>query len=305
MVFMEDVKSTKTSASKIKPSRIQINEIVYPIISKRTESFCKKYCQGNQYKFACTLPENNYLPPSSKQGDAPLCEWGNASYAWMLEDLTNQSRLESFRGENGASITTYFQHIANSVPFRERWKDWRFRNRVHIPACVREIHQLAPTIFLGLYNQKSLPDIAQQLKLNTHFVSNMADKVMVTLTKNRKLHLLLPKKEVSLTGFGDNDNDSDSGNEHQGHIRDDSYNIVKEQEKDIIREAWKKLSCVEQFVLEEMLINEEDAYDVLESLEAMNISIKPGVLPENTNRQQLFYFRRKAIKKLAKIAGLK
>ncbi|WP_455212141.1 hypothetical protein, partial [Kaarinaea lacus] len=63
----------------------------------------------------------------------------------------------------------------------------------------------------------------------------------------------------------------------------------------------KKLTAVEQFVLEAMLIDEQDASDVLSALIKLNISIADGVPAQQTNRQQLYYFRRKALAKLAEM----
>ena len=47
-----------------------------------------------------------------------------------------------------------------------------------------------------------------------------------------------------------------------------------------------------------MIIEEQDADDVLQALRALGVSIKPGVEAEQTNRQQLYYFKRKALSRL-------
>ena len=67
---------------------------------------------------------------------------------------------------------------------------------------------------------------------------------------------------------------------------------------DRLRQAWSKLDAVEQFVLEAMIIEEQDAEDVLEALQSLDVSIKPGVAAADTNRQQLYYFKRKALSRL-------
>ena len=54
-------------------------------------------------------------------------------------------------------------------------------------------------------------------------------------------------------------------------------------------------------MLEAMLIEEQDALDILAALNKMNISIKQGVAAEDTTRQQLYYFRRKCLAKLASL----
>jgi len=296
---MDDVELAQKAKLGVKDSRLKINEIVFPIISKKTGQFCRHYCQKNWQQTICTLPENPYPTTSNI---APLCEWGNASYAWMLDDLTKPNRLNCYQGKNGASIEVYFKKISNSIPFRERWKDWRFKNRVSAPTCVKNIHKLAPSVFIGLYNQKNTHDISHQLGLAFDFVEEIAHQVLITLTKENKLHLLLPKKEISLTGFGLHRSETSESQEHQGDIPYFDPDMEKTEQAEMIKNAWKKLDCVEQFVLESMLIEGEDAFSVLESLKVMNISIKKNVLPEDTNRQQLFHFKRKSLNKLAVLA---
>ena len=47
-----------------------------------------------------------------------------------------------------------------------------------------------------------------------------------------------------------------------------------------------------------MIIEEQDAADVLKALQALDVSIKPGVSAAATNVQQLYYFKRKALSRL-------
>jgi hypothetical protein len=58
---------------------------------------------------------------------------------------------------------------------------------------------------------------------------------------------------------------------------------------------------VEQLVLESLLVDEQDSSDVLEALAALDISIKPGVSASKTNRQQLYYFKRKSLTRLKEL----
>jgi hypothetical protein len=53
-----------------------------------------------------------------------------------------------------------------------------------------------------------------------------------------------------------------------------------------------------------MDIDDQDANDVLAALEKLNISIKDNVAAQDTDRQQLYYFRRKTLAKLAKLTGI-
>jgi len=77
---------------------------------------------------------------------------------------------------------------------------------------------------------------------------------------------------------------------------DESFEALEDKQR--LYKAWSKLDAVEQFVLEALLIEEQDAEDVLAALIKMNLSIKSGVSPQQTNRQQLYYFRRKSLEKL-------
>ena len=140
-------------------SRRAVTELVDPIVRARTEQFCKRFCRENRFRYTCTLPR----PWGSAPADAPLCEWGNASYAWMLDDLSNANRLRRFEARDGASLRDYIHLIANSLPFYERWKNWRFDRRVHVPRYVAEMAPLAGRVFLALRSGDSVPLIAQQL----------------------------------------------------------------------------------------------------------------------------------------------
>ena len=50
-----------------------------------------------------------------------------------------------------------------------------------------------------------------------------------------------------------------------------------------------------------MLIDELDAKEVLAALIKLNICLTDDVPAEQTNRQQLYYFRRKTLAKLAQL----
>ena len=47
-----------------------------------------------------------------------------------------------------------------------------------------------------------------------------------------------------------------------------------------------------------MVVDEQSADDVLAALRALDVSIKPGVSAADTDRQQLYYFKRKALSRL-------
>ena len=110
----------------------QVNAVAHPLITFHTNKLCRQFCYGNRYRFRCSLPH----PLSGAPDDAAGCEWGNASYGWMLEELVRPERLARFDGREGAGIQNYLFTIASSLPFFERWKDWRFGRRVHVPCLL-------------------------------------------------------------------------------------------------------------------------------------------------------------------------
>ena len=288
-----DIELSKRAADGDLAARVIVNKLSHPIISFQTEKFCRRFCNENKYMYSCTLPE--------KWGKAPvnaiLCEWGNASYAWMLDDLTNTKRLTKFEARDGSSLGNYLFYIANSIPFYERWKDWRFGRRVHVPIYIQDIGPESGHIFLAMRSGDNTALIAQKLAKSENDISIIAQQIIIELTKRNRLHLLNPPKTVSLTGM---QNDEDN-NAIEADIALSDMSPEQLDENLRLKEAWKKLSVTEQFILEAMVIEEQDANDVLEALKKLNIQINEKIPASDTDRQQLYYFRRKTLKKLSKL----
>ena len=274
-------------------ARKTVNALVDNIIAFQTDRFCKRFCRENRYYYICTLPK----PWGSSPKDAPLCEWGNASYAWMLDDLTNANRLLQYEGKQGARINDYIYRIANSLPFYERWKDWRFGRKVHVPTYIQDMAPDAGKVFLALRSGEAIANIAQRLGKPQVDIEALCQRIVVCLTKRNRLHLLDPPNTVSLSTM--NQNDEEDGGEADIPFFDVDPEQLEANEK--LWQVWKKLTAVEQFVLEAMLIDEQDANDVLSALIKLDISIADGVPASQTNRQQLYYFRRKSLAKLAQL----
>lgn len=283
----------KAAASGEKAARQQVNELAQPMIEYHTSRFCKRFCNENQFLYRCTLK-----PPmgAMRKGDA-LCEWGNASYGWMLNDLSHEKRLLKYQGINGASLFDYFYQIANSLPFYERWKDWRFGRRVHVPTYINSLSPMAAKIFLGLRSGDNLEIIAQKLATRVEDIEPLVHRIICLLTEKKRLHLLNPPATVSLT---DTDNNTDAEQtDKQIEISSFDEPADEQEDKERLQIAWAKLEAVEQYVLEALLIEDQDAEDVLFALKKMQLSIKAGVSADQTNRQQLYYFRRKSLDRLA------
>ncbi|KPJ94289.1 MAG: hypothetical protein AMJ53_05565 [Gammaproteobacteria bacterium SG8_11] len=287
----EHVRLARTAAQGDPAARKTVNELVQNIIAFQTDRFCKRFCRENQYYYLCTLPKPWGSPPK----DAPLCEWGNASYAWMLEDLTNANRLLQYEGKHGARLNDYIYRIANSLPFYERWKDWRFGRKVHVPTYIQDMSPDAGKVFLALRSGDAIANIAQRLGKSETHTESLCQRIVIELTKRNRLHLLDPPTTVSLSTLNQDDDEDGSDADIP------CFDLAPEQQETnaALWQAWKKLSTVEQFVLEAMLIDEQDANDVLSALVKLDISITDGVPAQQTNRQQLYYFRRKTLAKLA------
>lgn len=279
-------------------ARAEVNALIHPIINYQTTRFCKRYCRENRYRYICTLESSLNSRRSIPEG-AVFCEWGNASYAWMLNDLANSNRLNKFEAKNGAQLNHYIYHIANSLPFYERWKDWRFGQRVHVPTYIQGLHPNASNVFLALRRNEEIPIIAQKLGLNEDDTRRLSKQIVVELTRKKRLYLLDPPGTVSLGDLNSEQDELHPGEEAE--IASFEEAPEDREEKQILNEAWKKLAVEEQFVLEAMLIEEQDAKDILVALKKMNIRIKPGVDAKDTTRQQLYYFRRKCLAKLASL----
>lgn len=275
-------------------ARKQLNQTIHPVIDYHSNLFCKRFCDQYRFQYRCSLSK----PWGSVSDDAALCEWGNASYGWMLNDLTSARRLQQYQARDGASLFDYLYRIANSLPFYERWKDWRFGRRIHVPVYVVAIDEDAKSIFYALQSGQNLEMIAQNLQLSVSKVEQITRRIVVELTRHQRLYLLDPPKIQSLTKADENEEDA---NAHQIDIAISDNDYQQYDEKKRVNEAWQALDAVEQFVLEALVVNEQDAKQVLKALSKLDIVIKKGVEPANTSIQQLYYFKRKA---LAKLCGL-
>lgn len=288
------------SAARGEPTaRTRVSQLADPIIRHQTTHCCRRFCYENRYRYRCTLQR----PLNGAPADAPLCEWGNGSYAWMLDDLTKPERLLRFESQNGAPLEGYFFAVANSLPFYERWKEWRFGKRVHTPTYLHALCESAAKIFLGLRRGENIELLAQQLNQSVDEVRRCARSIVLELTRRKRLHLLQPDRTVSLSDIGMHSDDDDA-DELDWDIPASDLAPEDRQEQQRLRAAWQQLTPVEQWVLEAMLVEEQDANDVLQALAKLQLRIDPQVSPENTSRQQLYYFRRKTLAKLATLMGV-
>jgi len=286
---------SRLAAGGDKQAREAVNALAHPLIDYHTSRFCKRFCNENQYLYRCTLKP----PMGAQRNDVAWCEWGNASYGWMLNDLCQEKRLLKYQANNGARLFDYFYQIANSLPFYERWKDWRFARKVHVPTYIQALSPDAAKIFYAMRNGENSEFMAQKTGRSLMEVETLMQQIIILLTDRKRLHLLDPPKSVSMSQIND---EADSGVAELEFAIDEEtpeQQQDKAQVKRYMQQAWSKLLPAEQFVLEALIIEEQDAQDVLSALRQMQIRLKPGVAAEQTNRQQLYYFRRKTLQKLA------
>lgn len=287
----QQIELAKRAAQGNRQAQQAVNEIAHPVIEFQTSRFCKRFCRENQHLYRCSLSK----PIGSAGANASLCEWGNASYGWMLDDLCKPERLQKYEGRNQASLFDYVYSIGNSLPFYERWKDWRFGRRQQVPMYIRELGEQAAAVFYAMRGNQPIAQIVQTVGLSLAETEALVSEIVLQLTRRHKLYLLDPPQEVSLSLVGAGGDDEAM---HQQDIPVDDTVVETQELRDRLLKAWSKLDAVEQFVLEAMVIEEQDADDVLEALRAIDVSIKPGIDAQQTNRQQLYYFKRKALSRL-------
>lgn len=300
----EDLELARKAAAGDEAAREAVSRLVHPLIQKKTNYFCKKHCHDHNRHYRCPLDYKWGL----QEKDAPLCDLGNASYLWMLERLTAPEELLKFKGIRGAKLLTYLSKVVDSLPFNEKWKDFRFNRHIDVPAYIQDISPLAGKVYRWLIDRHPLGLIAQMAGAPIEKIEEVFELIVVELTERGKLHLLdnpNPKtiKAISLTGLGQDEEDPES-NAVEGEIPDYSWDPAVEEvrrRKDVV---WKKLTAVERFVVEKMVMEDHEAMEVLDALMLAEISIKEGVPPEKIDRQQLFHFKRETIKKLRRLLGL-
>lgn len=286
----DQLELARVAATGEKHARAQVNQLVHPLIDYHTNKFCKRFCYENCRIYRCSLSK----PLGSATAEALLCEWGNASYGWMLDDLTSENRLSKYKALNNASLFDYLYQIANSLPFYERWKNWRFGRRVHVPTYIQAIDPVAAQIFYALRAGTTVELIAQQTGLPRPKVDTLCRLIVNTLTKRNRLYLLDSPKTESLSEQSDDQNIA-----HQRDIPVIDDSIEQQDEKFHFQQGWAQLDTIQQFVLEALVINNQDTQSVLHALREMDISIKAGVPAEQADVQQLYYFKRKALAQLA------
>ncbi|MFL0810722.1 MAG: hypothetical protein K6L76_09935 [Agarilytica sp.] len=273
-------------------ARQYINAVAAPYINYQNDRFCRRFCQGSYRNVRCTLSP----PQGASPANSALCDKANAGYGWMLEELTNEKRLKKIEAKSEAQLAAYFKTLANSLPFYERWKNWRFDRRVHVPQYICDIDPYAKTIFLSLRSENNFRMIAQQHGMSENRVREVADQIIIELSERKRLYLLNPPKIQSLNSDDNSDDPESNGPERD--IADKQYSPESLLQSEELRQAWSQMSDLEQFVIEALVIEQQDANIVLQTLKAHSIPLGKNKQAEKNDRQQLYYFKRKALDKL-------
>ena len=273
----------------------QLFGILNDLINSKLNSLCKKYCFNNRYQYQCTID----LLWGLNEPDNSLCEWGNASYAWILNELVHDNRLQKIQGENNSSITKYFGKIIHSITFIERFKNWRFQRRIRIPEYIKAIDIDAHKIFWGLCDNENPLNIAQRLNRSEPETLSIIKRINEELAKRNRSHLLDLSQTISLTSYI---NCEEQGNEVDIPIEDKSHEQTMLEEK--VKEAYDQLTWLEQYIIDSMIVDSLSAKAVLASLRQQNISLDEKTQAADMNIQHVYYFFRKTLAKLKEITGI-
>ena len=273
----------------------ELFNVLNNLINTKLNTLCKKYCFNNRYSYQCTID----LPWGLNEPDNPLCEWGNASYAWMLSELTHANRLEKIQGENSTSLSRYFGKIIHSITFIERFKNWRFQRRIRVPDYIKAIDMDAHKVFWGLCDHEDPRNMAQRLNRSEVDILSIIKRINEELVQRKRSHLLDLTQISSLTNVT---NSEDQGTEVDVPIEDKSLDQMQLESK--VKVAYDQLSWLEQFVIDAMIIDGLSAKAVLHSLMQQNISVDEKVKPAGMNIQHIYYFFRKTLAKLKETTGI-
>lgn len=286
----------KQACAGDRDARTYINSVAAPYIEFHSDRFCRRFCQYSYRNARCTLSP----PQGPSPSDSALCDKANASYAWMLDELTNNNRLRKIEAKSEAQLASYFKAMAISLPFYERWKNWRFERRVHVPQYICDINEQAKVVFLNLRSESNFALIAQKIGASENLVRETADKIIIELSQRKRLHLLNPPSTQSLSLPENSDSDGES-NGVQQEIEDSKFSPETLLQADELKQAWSQLDDVEQFVVEALVIEQQDANIVLHALAENNVPLGKNTHADQNDRQQLYYFKRKTLEKLEKL----
>ena len=272
---------------------LELRSLLDTLIANRLMQLCKQYCYGSRVQFRCTLDDN--WGASDKV--APLCEWGNASYVWFVDELLKEQRREKIQDSSLISIKKYYNKVIHSVIFLEQYKNWRFRRRIRVPEYIKSIDADAHRIFWYLVDKDNVSNIAQRLNRDRREVARIVDSIVRILHQRGRSHLLELQNIVPLSSLGMEADDAPDS-----RWLDSTIDELADRSK--IYAAYKRLTWLEQFVIDAMVIDRLSAKSVLTSLVQQKVTVDARIKPEDLNSQHIYYFLRKSLGKLRRLADM-
>jgi len=271
----------------VKPEKIVIQELT----DEHIERLCKKLCYGNRTHYQCTLDTSW----SKTQAGSALCEWGNASYEWMLSELLHLHKQNERNDRKITLIKNYYRKIIHSVSFWERYKNWRFKRRLRVPDYIKVLDPDARQVFWWLHDQDTIINMAQRLNRSTADIRVLVSSIQHELSIRNRTYLLRPDVEVSL----ENLDPIESDEALKTFLPEDKIELLLK-----IKTAFQQLTWLEQYILDSMVVDNLQANSILTALKAQSISLSDKLSPDEMNTQHVYYFLRKTIKKLRKLSDI-
>lgn len=275
----------------------KISTMLEPVIGYQSRVFCQQFCQQNRFQFQCSVDQSW----GNMEPDAVPCEWGGESYQWMYQELTGNDCLLKFNNRHGDTLFEYFLQTINSLEFYQRWKDWRFSNHNKCPEFIRQLGPVSIKIFYLLKEKRKLNFIIQKSGLTREEVESKTGRIMQLLLKQKQLHLL-DYNTVDSLQIDDDREINLIKNTVEDKIDETSNNVEEKDRENLFYDTWSQLNTIEQYVLQALLIENQHVEDILHALTVLDIRIKEGVLPEDTNRQHLLAFKDETLEKLSSIS---
>jgi len=277
-------------------AREKISAMLKPVIGYQNRIFCQQFCRQNRFQFQCSVDKSWRNP----QADATQCEWGEHSYQWMYQELMGNNCLLKFNNRHGDTLFDYLLQIINSLDFYQHWKDWRFFNHDKCPESIQQLGPVSIKIFSLLKEKRKLNFIIQKSGLSREEVENKTRRIMQLLLKEKQLNSL---DYNTINGLPKDDNRENNLIKNLvEHKIDTVENNTGEKDRENFYGIWLQLNTIEQYILQALLIENQHTDDILHALTVLDIRIKEGVLPEDTNRQHLLAFKDEVLEKLSSIS---
>ncbi len=273
-------------------SRVEVNRLANGLVQAKVATFCKKFCFNNRRIHRCTVD------PKWGRGEstAPLCDAGNATYLWMLEQLAGEHRIVALEAKGISSLEAYWRKVMGSRPFWERFKDWRFGRRIRVPAYVKALDKDAHKVFWFMCDGDAAPNIAQRVGRPEAEIARLVGQINRELQRRNHAGVPVVPQTESLTRWTEHDESE------QAELASEEIEPDEHLWRQHVMEAYGSLTWQEQFIVDAMVVDGLSAKAVLTALQVQNIQLGEDCDPNQMNVQSVYYFLRKTLAKVQKIA---